>query len=143
MMKFILNLIEFDMYEQTPLPAFASCLCVSAPFPRPFSSVTQQNKMASVEDEAGAGTSKLSIEERLETGMALKEKGNEYFKKQEYRNAMKSYHKALLYVKGIIDRPNLPGLEASEEDISDEAKNNIHKVQFSCYNNLAGKISIL
>ena len=97
--------------------------------------------MASV--EAGARTSKLSIEERLETGMALKEKGNEYFKKQEYRNAMKSYHKALLYVKGIIDRPNLPGLEASEEDVSDEAKNNIHKVQFSCYNNLAGKISIL
>ena len=124
-----------------PLPAFVSCLCVSAPFPSPFSSVTQQNKMASV--EAGAGTSKLSIEERLETGMALKEKGNEYFKKQEYRNAMKSYHKALLYVKGIIDRPNLPGLEASEEDVSDEAKNNIHKVQFSCYNNLAGKISIL
>ncbi|CAH3197422.1 unnamed protein product [Porites evermanni] len=93
--------------------------------------------MASVEDEAGAGTSKLSIEERLETGMALKEKGNEYFKKQEYRNAMKNYHKALLYVKGIIDRPNLPGLEASEEDVSDEAKNSIHKVQFSCYNNLA------
>ena len=95
-----------------------------------------------LEDQAGAGTSKLSIEERVETGMALKEKGNGYFKKQEYRNAMKSYHKALLYVKGITDRPNLPGIEASD-DISDEAENNIHEVQFSCYNNLAGKISIL
>ena len=99
--------------------------------------------MASVEDEASAGTaagtSKLSPEERVGLGIALKEKGNDFFKKQEYRNAMKSYHKALLHVKGIIDQPSFPGIGPVDEDVSDEVKNNIQQIQFGCYNNLAGK----
>jgi len=93
--------------------------------------------MAAVEDEPSVGTSKLSVEEKVGLGIALKEKGNEYFKKQEYRNAMKNYHKALLHVKGLIDQPSLPGNEMNEKDISDEVKNNIYQIQFSCYNNLA------
>lgn len=98
---------------------------------------------AAVEAEvSAAGTSKLSAEERVELGIALKEKGNEYFKKQEYRNAMKSYHKALLHVKGLVDQPTLPGIEAGDKDISDEVKNSIYQVQFGCYNNLAGKFKI-
>lgn len=95
--------------------------------------------MAAVEDEPSVGTSKLSVEEKVGLGITLKEKGNEYFKKQEYRNAMKNYHKALLHVKGLIDQPSLPGNEMNEKDISDEVKNSIYQIQFSCYNNLAGK----
>ena len=94
-------------------------------------------KMASVVEEPKAGTSKLSAEDKVEQAVALKEKGNDYFKKQEYRNAMKSYHKALLHVKGLIDQPSLPG--RLPLDLSDEVKNNICLIQFSCYNNLAGK----
>lgn len=90
--------------------------------------------MASVED---ARSSKLTPEERVELAKALKERGNDYFKKQEYREAMKNYHKALLHVKGLIDQPKFPGIVLSDE-ISDELKNCIHQIQFSCYNNLAG-----
>ncbi|XP_068731003.1 tetratricopeptide repeat protein 9C-like [Montipora capricornis] len=93
--------------------------------------------MASAGEELSAGTSKLTPEERVEIGQALKEKGNEYFKKQEYRNAMKNYHKALLNVKGLMDQPNIPGMESLCSDISDELKVSIHQIQFSCYNNLA------
>ncbi|KAK2561930.1 Tetratricopeptide repeat protein 9C [Acropora cervicornis] len=93
--------------------------------------------MASVED---ARSSKLTPEERVELAKALKERGNDYFKKQEYREAMKNYHKALLHVKGLIDQPKFPGIVLSDE-ISDELKNCIHQIQFSCYNNLAACLS--
>ena len=94
--------------------------------------------MAAVEDELVAGTSKVSVAEKIQQGLVLKAEGNEYFKKQEYRNAMKCYHKALLHVKGLVDRPTL-GLDSLEQDISDDDKHGICQVQFSCYNNLAGK----
>ena len=81
--------------------------------------------------------SKLTPEERVELAKALKEIGNDHFKKQEYRKAMKNYHKALLHVKGLIDPPKFPGIVLSDE-ISDELKNCIYQIQFSCYNNLAG-----
>ncbi|KAL9953980.1 hypothetical protein ACROYT_G041465 [Oculina patagonica] len=93
--------------------------------------------MAAVEDEPVAGTSKVSAQERIQQGIVLKAEGNEYFKKKEYRNAMKCYHKALLHVKGLVDRPNLPGLDSYEQDLSDVDKQEIYQVQFSCYNNLA------
>ena len=94
--------------------------------------------MAAVEEEPLTGTSKLSTKEKIEQGIALKVEGNEYFKKKEYRNAMKSYHKALLHVKGLVDQPSLFGMDSFEKDISDEDKEQIYQVQFSCYNNLAG-----
>lgn len=98
--------------------------------------------MAAVEDdEAVAGTSKVGAKERIQQGVALKAEGNEYFKKKEYRNAMKCYHKALLHVRGLVDQPTfLAGMDSFEKDISDDDKEGIYQVQFSCYNNLAGKL---
>lgn len=96
--------------------------------------------MAAVEEEPVAGTSKVSAKERIQQGVTLKAEGNEFFKKKEYRNAMKCYHKALLHVKGLVDQPNLPGLDSYEQDIHDDDKQEIYQVQFSCYNNLAGKL---
>ena len=95
---------------------------------------------AAVEEENAAGTSKVIAKERIEQGKGLKTQGNEYFKKKEYRNAMKSYHKALLHVKGLVDQPTFPGMDSLEKDISDEDRQEIYQVQFSCYNNLAGKL---
>ncbi|CAH3140589.1 unnamed protein product [Pocillopora meandrina] len=93
--------------------------------------------MAAVEEELTAGTSRLSTKEKIERGVTLKVEGNEYFKKKDYRDAMKSYHKALLHVKGLIDRPFVFGLDSAGRDISEEDKEQIYQVQFSCYNNLA------
>ena len=101
-------------------------------------------KMAAVEDdEPVAGPSKVGAKEKIQQGAALKAEGNEYFKKNEYRNAMKCYHKALLHVKGLVDQPTFAGLigvDSLEKNISDDDKEEIYQVQFSCYNNLAGKL---
>lgn len=101
-------------------------------------------KMAAVEDdEPVAGPSKVGAKERIQQGAALKAEGNEYFKKKEFRNAMKCYHKALLHVKGLLDHPtfiDLPGVDYLEKGISDDDKEEIYQIQFSCYNNLAGKL---
>ena len=101
-------------------------------------------KMAAVEDdEPVAGPSKVGAKERIQQGAALKAEGNEYFKKKEYRNAMKCYHKALLHVRGLVDQPTfagLTGMDSLEKEISDDDKEEIYQVQFSCYNNLAGKL---
>lgn len=100
--------------------------------------------MAAVEDdEPVAGPSKVGAKERIQQGAALKAEGNEYFKKKEFRNAMKCYHKALLHVKGLLDHPtfiDLPGVDYLEKGISDDDKEEIYQIQFSCYNNLAGKL---
>jgi len=100
--------------------------------------------MAAVEDgEPVAGPSKVGAKEKIQQGAALKVEGNEYFKKKEYRNAMKCYHKALLHVKGLVDQPTfsgLTGLDSFEKEISDDEKEEIYQVQCSCYNNLAGKL---
>ncbi|XP_020623590.1 tetratricopeptide repeat protein 9C-like [Orbicella faveolata] len=97
--------------------------------------------MAAVEDdEPVAGPSKVGAKERIQQGAALKAEGNEYFKKKEYRNAMKCYHKALLHVRGLVDQPTftgMTGMDSFEKEISDEDKEEIYQVQFSCYNNLA------
>ena len=102
-------------------------------------------KMAAVEDgEPVAGPSKVGAKEKIQQGAALKVEGNEYFKKKEYRNAMKCYHKALLHVKGLVDQPTfsgLTGLDSFEKEISDDEKEEIYQVQCSCYNNLAGKLT--
>ena len=103
-------------------------------------------KMAAVEDdEPVAGPSKVGAKEKIQQAAALKVEGNEHFKKKEYRNAMKCYHKALLHVKGLVDQPTfagivgITGLASFEKEISDDNKEDIYQVQFSCYNNLAGK----
>ena len=95
--------------------------------------------MAAVESD---GTSKLSVEEIVERGAALKNEGNECFKKHEYRKAMKYYHKTLLHVKGVIDLPTISDLDHEKMRVSDELRERIQQIQFSCYNNLAGKITI-
>jgi len=100
--------------------------------------------MAAVEDdEPMAGPSKVGAKEKIEQGAALKAEGNEYFKKKEYRNAMKCYHKALLHVKGLVDQPifsGMTGMDSFEKQISDDEKEEIYQVQFGCYNNLAGNL---
>ena len=100
--------------------------------------------MAAVLDEVApvAGTSVLSFKEKLERGTALKEEGNEFFKQKQYRNAMKKYHRALLHVLGLADQPPfLQQYQANLEVVNEEQKEEVHQIQFSCYNNLAGSLN--
>lgn len=91
------------------------------------------------------GKVQVTLSEKIEKAFALRNEGNERFKAEDYRDAMKKYHFALLHVKGLLDRSatlQALGADSSEykcEDVSDEKKQQIKEVEFLCYNNLAGR----
>ena len=91
----------------------------------------------------------LTTEEKVEKAFALKNEGNEHFKANDVQSAIRKYHNALLYVKGLANRfatlQSLgTGFSGSEnEDISEESKRKIKELQFLCYNNLAGTVFYL
>ena len=41
------------------------------------------------------------IQEKLSQSLAFKDEGNELYKAKEYKKAMRKYHNAILYLKGI------------------------------------------
>ena len=41
------------------------------------------------------------IQEKLEKSLAFKDEGNTLYKAKEYKKAMRKYHNAILYLKGI------------------------------------------
>ena len=80
----------------------------------------------------------LSRHEKLQEALMLKEEGNGFIEQNNYRNAIKKYHRSLLYVRGLTNQPAMFG-SRSREDISEELKVEIERVMCSVYNNLAGK----
>ena len=63
--------------------------------------------------------------EKIDRALELKDEGNAAFRAEDYRSALKKYHHALMYTRGVTDQgslDNFPGLEqmlkyvASEED---------------------------
>lgn len=82
--------------------------------------------MVVVEEELMVGILRLSIKEKIEWGVIFKVEGNEYFKKKDYRDVMKSYYKVLLYVKGFIDWLFVFGLDLVGRDIFEEDKEKIY-----------------
>jgi len=46
-------------------------------------------------------TTSLKITEKLEKARMYKQKGNDFFKQQQLKKAIQSYHSGLLYMKGI------------------------------------------
>ena len=41
------------------------------------------------------------IEEKLKQALAFKDEGNSFYKVKDYKKAMRKYHNAILYLKGI------------------------------------------
>lgn len=86
----------------------------------------------------------LTIDEKIQKAYDLKNYGNEYFKAQNYPSAIRKYHNALMYVKGLTDRAStLKALGAEDAAVgcqraSDQNKQDILELEFLCYNNLAG-----
>jgi hypothetical protein len=76
-----------------------------------------------------------SDEERIVKAEDYKAEGNEFFKKEEYKSAMKKYHFALLYLKGIGEKHPLTG---EQNILSDDWKTRHDEMKFCCFNNLAG-----
>ena len=91
----------------------------------------------------------LTTEEKVEKAFALKNDGNELFKANDVQSAIRKYHNALLYVKGLVSRSaTLQSLGAGFpgtgiEDVSEETKIKINELEFLCYNNLAGTVFYL
>eukprot|EP00795_Rhopilema_esculentum_P002718 gene2718-931_t len=91
-----------------------------------------------------------TMEEKVEKALGLKSEGNEHFKNKDYKSAIRKYHNALLYVKGLLDRAKtyqslgtaLPEV-TMQSPPSDELEEKIKELQLTCYNNLAGKKPIL
>ena len=74
-------------------------------------------------------------EERIEKAENYKAEGNDFFKKEEYKSAIKKYHYALLYLKGIGEKHPITG---EQKILTDEWKMRHSEIKFGCYNNLAG-----
>ncbi|XP_065056368.1 tetratricopeptide repeat protein 9C-like [Rhopilema esculentum] len=85
-----------------------------------------------------------TMEEKVEKALGLKSEGNEHFKNKDYKSAIRKYHNALLYVKGLLDRAKtyqslgtaLPEV-TMQSPPSDELEEKIKELQLTCYNNLA------
>lgn len=62
------------------------------------------------------GSSRLpdTIRGRLDQAQALRQEGNELFREKEWKKAVRKYHHALMYCKGIADKLDfIPGLAAA------------------------------
>lgn len=84
-----------------------------------------------------------SVSDRLDRARALKLEGNELFKKKEWKKAMKKYHSALMYCKGIADKLDsiIPGLAATRrEKPTSEQEREAMDVMIAVTNNLAGAV---
>jgi len=95
--------------------------------------------------EAQPSTSKkLSIVEKLDKALEFKEQGNSFYKEQNFKKAAKSYHKAILYLKGIdTDLHGTPAfLQGASVDpnhdkhIDKEVEEKCIQTNISVYNNL-------
>jgi len=85
------------------------------------------------------------IQEKLNQSLVFKDEGNNLYKAKEYKKAMRKYHNAILYLKGIDN--DLHGTPAflqvasvdpnSDKKITPELEKECIKANISVYNNLA------
>ena len=91
---------------------------------------------------------KLTDEDKLAKIREFKEKGNAAHKEGNYKKAAGSYHRAILYIKGLStncpDMADLAGMSgpgaspASTEKMPPQMLEESKKLTCDCYNNLAG-----
>ena len=81
-----------------------------------------------------------TIQGRLTKAKSLKQEGNEFFRVGGWKKAIRKYHHALMYCKGITDKLDIiPGLAAAGGvKASEEEKREASEVTVAVTNNLAG-----
>ena len=80
----------------------------------------------------------ISLDEKIEKAVRLKEEGNEYFKSELYRDAIKKYNYSLLYLKGLGDDPTakmVPGMQS--QTLTKYQSETRSKTLLACYSNLS------
>lgn len=84
-----------------------------------------------------------SIRGRLDRAKQLKQEGNQHFKDKGWKKAIKKYHHALMYCKGITDKLDfIPGLAAAGGvKASAEEEREATDITVAVSNNLAGENS--
>ena len=93
-----------------------------------------------------ASQSNLTPTEKIIKAYEVKDEGNGHFKALDYQTAIKRYHHALLYVKGLSDEnpfqalTGVSPLSNGENKLSEKSKESIKELEFICNNNLAGKV---
>ncbi|XP_005091206.2 tetratricopeptide repeat protein 9C [Aplysia californica] len=93
-------------------------------------------------------SSELTDDDKVLKARELKDKGNAAFKEGQYQRAVGSYHRAMLYIKGLsINSPsplgglaaafgeNAPGMEKVQ--MSPEMEAEARRLSCDCHNNLA------
>ena len=85
-----------------------------------------------------------TIEGRLDQAKSLKQEGNEFFKQNEWKAAIRKYHHALMYCKGIMDKLDfIPGLAAAGGlRATEKQEKEASDVTVAVTNNLAGIVCI-
>ena len=82
----------------------------------------------------------MSLDDKLNMGLKLKNEGNEFYKEKKYKSAAKKYVRIFLYVKGLSNA-NDPQMQmyasAVSEKLSEEQTKQIEKLQVDANNNLA------
>ncbi|XP_028409630.1 tetratricopeptide repeat protein 9C-like [Dendronephthya gigantea] len=73
-------------------------------------------------------------EGRVVKAEIYKAEGNEFFKMGEYKKAIKKYHFALMYLKGIGEKHPIT---QEQKVLTEDWKKRFDEMKFSCYNNLA------
>lgn len=80
--------------------------------------------------------------DKLARARELKDEGNSAFKAREYRSAIKKYHHALMYTKGVMNHgqlSSLPGMEHVTSHVATEEEIAVAKdITLTISNNLAG-----
>lgn len=99
-----------------------------------------QKERSSVEPTSTGNPLPKRISERILKCRELKEEGNKLVKSQEWRLAMKKYHHALMYVKGITETNNaLVGMEDAlgRQKPTEQEKEDVTELMLSLWNNLS------
>lgn len=99
-----------------------------------------QQESSSVEPTSTGSPLARSISDKIVKCRELKDEGNKLFKAEDWKKAMKKYHHAFMYVKGITDKLDLlPGLEASlgRQRATEQEKKDATELMLSLLNNLS------
>ena len=80
----------------------------------------------------------LSIAEKIDKAVGLKEEGNKGFKSGDIKEAVKKYNYALLYLKGLGEDPTSQLVPKLQPEILTKQQKEIRKkTMFACYSNLS------
>ena len=88
--------------------------------------------------ESSTVFSQTFCNKQLQQALSLKEQGNDYIMRNQYRKAKKKYHSSILLARGLTNQPAIIG-SSGRKQISEELNAEVEQVLFSVYNNLAGK----